>query len=1038
MKLLVLLFIFTASFNVYSKNNSGLNDQKLRKMSFNKAQSLRAAYIHFIIETKKYYQNAKVKESPDTVLLNTIKFLERSLYAYGADGDLCWFGGWPSKLKANLCQHPSLYRSDSGIKGLGDTYNGGNSCGDVNYFRCNPVLFGTPVGIEKSQFGGVKVMASPKNGEDKGYCVEVGNSFDELSQKCEAVSRGSIENIIDGFRNDPSKREQLISFDKGIFGENGDSGFCGTFVSNLGKKYDACDDLRKRLDALLNNDQLQEDKSEEAVAKQEDVDPYAQAKGILSGCESFLTDQGSDDVFSRNILAHIQGGMIECSGQGLSLPDKILTENELEQIQKQFQKMEYARNLVKSHFENSLTKLLVNEIAFMRGTGKTGFPSEPLITYNKEALKQSIAKHFPKISENDFNEVFEKVQNNISKQEKNIPKFKFPEVTQQFVDTSGKALNKLCSEIQAEYDQFKKTLTYGNRKKNKISQERKLLFWKGKSEEIKMAINQAAGNSSIGFLLGTKTFQEEILDPDIDYAQECSKNPNYKIMRENISQDIYAKALEETQDILFGDLKSMAGFEDDPEETIDNYLKYDKGLVLKQLLGSSGEELTEQAKYICARTQDIYDSDEWLEKGAILGGGLLTFGSSLLCLVPGAQVACITGMSAGVTLATAGGATKAIDGQKRINQAKEELMRGDQDYASSQAEQDNARTQRNGGVADIALNLVPAGVGKAVKIAKNAKATAASDDIGKELAKNDEIATGTNLAPTQTSNSKYSVALSSNTRETASESLNALKGQKLELNFDGNKYIKIDGDDIEDLYLGADGMPVIKLKDNAVMPEVKVRNASDKPDPDTVQIKMPEKKAEPKALVDKRSVAAKKKASRRERRKQKIAAYKEEMKRRAEEKAKKKTFSLNMSAIPKAMRRKVVGAIEKAFEQKETLLLSSIPAASKGTRELFSESDEERFKEERGIENLVFEKTDMKTLVELQSAFKNDRLTEKQKIAAKMILTSVLVPDEEFSFQEKLDSQRKKLAIQASDNTQDYLTSREYYLVELLAAIVQD
>ena len=80
----------------------------------------------------------------------------------------------------------------------------------------------------------------------------------------------------------------------------------------------------------------------------------------------------------------------------------------------------------------------------------------------------------------------------------------------------------------------------------------------------------------------------------------------------------------------------------------------------------------------------------------------------------------------------------------------------------------------------------------------------------------------------------------------------------------------------------------------------------------------------------------------------------------------------------------------------------------------------------------------MKTLVELQSAFKNDRLTEKQKIAAKMILTSVLVPDEEFSFQEKLDSQRKKLAIQASDNTQDYLTSREYYLVELLAAIVQD
>jgi hypothetical protein len=216
--LTIALFSLFLTTQAFSKS---LDQSDFKKLSFNKMQSARWAYINFMMKIEKAYvmDNKKEEYSQHNALPEFFKSLERHYSAYAAtqDGDICFFGGWPSRLESNVCKGPWKYQNDPEISKLNSTYNAQNTCGG-NYFRCNPTLFGSPNSNTKSPIEGIEINLNPKNGPEKGYCVEVKGGYKELSQKCEKASRSSIPEIINGLKADTpegkAKRNQKAELDK--------------------------------------------------------------------------------------------------------------------------------------------------------------------------------------------------------------------------------------------------------------------------------------------------------------------------------------------------------------------------------------------------------------------------------------------------------------------------------------------------------------------------------------------------------------------------------------------------------------------------------------------------------------------------------------------------------------------------------------------------------------------------------------------------------------------------------------------------------
>jgi hypothetical protein len=152
----------------------------------------------------------KVTELQRTIrTIRLFKMLVNEAYAV-EKGQICFYGGWPSRMVGGKCQAPWKNKGDTELKKLGATYTSEYNCGGVNLFRCNPMLFGPG-----------------KSG--KGICISF-KKVSEITNKCYAESRDQIERLYESFKTNPLFRKNYIATVTAMI----------TFCANR-KTYPACE-----------------------------------------------------------------------------------------------------------------------------------------------------------------------------------------------------------------------------------------------------------------------------------------------------------------------------------------------------------------------------------------------------------------------------------------------------------------------------------------------------------------------------------------------------------------------------------------------------------------------------------------------------------------------------------------------------------------------------------------------------------------------------------------------------------------------------
>ncbi len=746
MRIIVFIFIFQA-YTAYARVEAKqLSKQQIKTMSFIEIQNLRRAYLDFFNEVNTATKYSDSGEKKFSYLEDFLIKLSKSLSAYALEnGDMCFFGGWATRMKDNYCEHPSKHSNDPELKGMGDIYNRGATCGQINSFRCNPLLFGAPKDLTSDEVNGVKVLQTPDNGLDKGYCVII-DSYENLTDKCEQVSEDSISDIINDLKNNPDKQQKLQQLNELILGDNG---FCPKFRADYGKEYDACDNLERRLNTLL------------AEQKENDIEPtpqeklghqdtkYAAAMRVLNHCEEYLPQVDSDDVFSRNITQKIRGGIISCRPDTvLPLGANQLTSTGLKEVSDRFNKEGYLNDLNREKFKSQVLAYFAADKILNR-------------TPDKERYIAELKKHNPYFKagefEADFNEVFEQFSAVQGQMETSVGSAieHFNEVAR----GENNSVQQICNQIYEEFHKQNLHKRGGVRKKAAQRNQKQKEFYTKANSFIKQKLDQLQSQTEFGFLMATDAFQDNISDTEyafenfmgVDYGfgKECAQKKDFQVVMP-LTEKVLNEAVSEVKEEIFDEMEKLPNLDYlylglNIEEEIDEYLKYNPAAVLNLLLKADNQE--DMAKYICHRVEQIYDGDEFLQFGKIVGGSALTAVGGLVCLVPvpGARVACAGIMAKGVQIAVDGAVDKGVDAHNRSEGNQRAAFKGELSFTEYLNEERIASNQMNEAIASGTLNLIP--------LVNGVKPFTSSSNALVHTSKAKTVTEGTELATQQVVNS---------------------------------------------------------------------------------------------------------------------------------------------------------------------------------------------------------------------------------------------------------------------------------------------
>ena len=733
-------------FNIQAKERRPLTKELLNDLNFNEMQTMRTNYIRFMIQVEKKSKYSKKPISESYSSYNPyFKFLEdigvlAQAYAQMADGEKCFFGGWPSKIKDGLCDYPWEYRDDADIdpKYKRDLYCGSKS--DVPQIRCNPTLFGAPVEGVQATENGVNLNLNPRTGAEKGYCVEVGDSYAELSQKCEKASRKSIPSIIDGLMNDPTKQQELVDLDKQV------KDFCAKWSGANPKEYDACDDIDKRIKDLLAGVEQREKEQQENPDRQ-GQDPTggtgqaASVGEVFKECDNYLKRKSSDDDYARNILGNIQERAGVCSDDDVDSTLEPFVEDDLEEISDQINKQEALMELNLLSFESIIHGLWAMNESFLYP--QDDWDNEGYRFNNKTELWQQLTKEHPRtLSDPAYKEKFEEVYAKLEEYKKvnpnGFPKLDHNALLKEFrfgggdpakdpepSEISARSINKVCQDIHEEfYEKFK------HKKENGLwgmgswtefarpYSDEENTYLASYNHKMKGMIGGLFKNSRMGSLLATEKFKDYVVDVDQDFAKECVQNPAYSVIRsERIPKRVLREALAEARLSILdgvGDLRS-GGFWDfakndfSTQDHIDEYLKGDQSTVALALLRKgTPEEKEKYAKYICYRTQQIYDADEVTGFGMKVVGGGATILGTVLTFTPLSPLG-VAIASKGAIMLAGSGAIEMIDSQLTDSRLENVLARDIGTHGMNYIEQhrSNENKFRSGAITTSTAALGP-------------------------------------------------------------------------------------------------------------------------------------------------------------------------------------------------------------------------------------------------------------------------------------------------------------------------------------------
>lgn len=640
--LLILFFLFLSSlaFGKSQQLKLALSAAEISKLNYQELQKVRSSYLNFLIEA-----NQKYELQPETSYIKYLKHIQFISSAYSDSTDLCFFGGWPSRMSGDYCRSPWREKDDALVQNYGG-YSSSFACGNPNEFRCNPVLFGAPgpeIVSAGSPINGVEVNLSPEsNGVQAGYCVVNNGDYKELTQKCERASRGSLNSIIDSYKENPAQLEQF-------------AGAIAQFCQNH-PEYDACDDLAKRLQEIAlgaengvgsTNPKLTDGR---ALSSSKQIPAYA--KSILNKCNELLKE---DDIKNRNLFSDLTLAQSEC------VPPEINSLNrfdELDQLKQQMEKDEVLSQINETSFSQSLKALVANEIKF---GGKSAFD-----TAMPDAFVRSILDKYPSLKSNEeFTEAAKLIYGEIDFAIKNDDLVPLEEnsVTEQFNELASQ-LNQACRQV---YDEFK-----GRRKENVFQRAGRWLkghlsiatnpygyaqykadkaIQKSLQDQYKPTleglISSFASQSEVGHLLGTEYFQDNVMDLSDNFAKECATDPNYKMIREPLKTEEIRKGHEELNQKMQDNIKKVAdvqrtldyGFGRSTNKELRSYIKDDPSIAIMTLLNTPPENQAAFGAHMCAQAKDIFRSDKnWRIAEYLAGGVGLVAGGILVATGFGAPI----------------------------------------------------------------------------------------------------------------------------------------------------------------------------------------------------------------------------------------------------------------------------------------------------------------------------------------------------------------------------------------------------------------
>lgn len=614
MKYFFLTLFFILSTNSYSQE---LSKEEIENLSFNRLQSLRRAYINFVIEAEK--------ENPGFVsmFLNDYSPIDK---AYAAGRKVCFFGGWPSVIKRRKCSKPWKQKNIKSLKYLEDTYTKDYACGKKDFFRCNPTLFGVPDETVKSPIDGITIDLDPKNGKEKGFCIKRGGTYKDLTKKCAKVSKGNIQKLIDDYQKDGKK---LSDFSKAI----------GKYCKQKSKTHDPCEILRKRIKEITEGNPSP--KTEEGkILVPVEVDQ------VLNQCKDMMKTQGLN---ASKIFQSLDQVSYACSSKSKQvIPPAYTSELKfLEMINEDVQIKDFIKTINGYKLEASLTALYANKIKW----GLKPLNKDDL--KDKESFYKAIIKEYPDLR--NYRETTDRTWDNLN----NLIKTKQlvqieSESAMKNLSEFGGALNKLCKNINDKYQIFLKNnppQTIGD----KVCQTTSICVnndWDQKEEKFlndqKKRFNEQLKtfepNVALIHLLSTNIMKNKFMDTDTtsDFTRECSEDDQYKITF-SVDQNLIDKAHQEATKIFKDGIKESQRvakeIDDGDVAKMDKMFKAeltrDPTFVISMLKNMPQNMQKSLATKTCSQIVDISKSEKNWSTADKVAAGVTVFGG-VLCIAGGA------------------------------------------------------------------------------------------------------------------------------------------------------------------------------------------------------------------------------------------------------------------------------------------------------------------------------------------------------------------------------------------------------------------
>lgn len=716
--------------------NGKITAEQIQNLSYTRIQALRQSYVNFL---KKVQLDQKVILNEKDVLIETTSFNHFEKYfvdmfsitnANAADGDICFFGGWPSKQFGPYCEAPWKHSNDNALKTFGETYALDKfRCGS-GQFRCNPILFGKP------------------NENDSGYCVKTQKPYANLTNACEAASIKNIDQLNSDLKNDPNKAAQLAKFNEAIFGSSDSNGFCQRFKNETGKDYDACDALKRRIAALtdpLSDGQVPTDKQlpdESQSPPKTNIVPhqsYMDASDALNACQKYLEENSTRDVNGRKMLETFQDGLVKCIGasNNNSSSPYTITEQSLNDIKKSLDTITYLKELSLKDFEYKLQALMNNAYVFSESLGRNAISID-----DKDNLKNKLKGKFPNLTGEDYNAVFENIYKKFQENKKSIVKIDSNEAiknlkhfanSENFTslfgtknDTQTEGVNGVCRRI---YDEFKEKhdykkwsyglehiRSYSQDEENSINQYREIL---------NTSIDTTFNKSKVGFLLGTEVFKERIMDTSVDLVKECISNPTFNVLNSNPSAIDFKNSLKEAQNKILDSFSNLNDNENvifegktkNAIEKIQSLMKENKFLLKDSLLISKDNDRKNKAIFLCSQINEIYSDDELIKGAAWVGAGTSIIGGAL-CLFPltsalGCPVAVL-----GTVIGASSGGHRAYESYNQQKESSDIQLSQDLEASTYNQIDGQAQDQFESGATEVVLSATGAVAGAVKKISK--------------------------------------------------------------------------------------------------------------------------------------------------------------------------------------------------------------------------------------------------------------------------------------------------------------------------------